>query len=721
MTKWCKIFVISSPFILFAINEAGSQPVWVAGTPSLPSAGPLTLTLDYGLDRVGTVYYIVYNFENTAVLTSSFVRSSAISGPSGSVVAAGSRSVRRSDAGRVLQYIINVLDPDRIHTVYIVAADSRARLQSSPVRLTAATLPCQEAVAGTGGDICGLSFTLNAVPGYGTGTWTMISGPGSARFSPDAVTPGAIVTVSDYGQYVFRWTEVNGACTSFADITVTFYRQPEANAGSGGNSCGPGFSLGAIAPPAGTGTWTMTGGTGTASFFPDAGAPDAVVTVSAYGTKVFTWTVINGPCSGRSDVTVSFYQQPVADAGHGGNNCGLEYFLNAAAPAFGSGTWSVVSGPDGAVFTPDANTPGAKVTAGTYGTYILRWTVTNGSCSAGSNITVGFSENVSANAGNGGDECDLDFKLGAVPHGVSGKWSKVNGQGDVTFLPDADHADATVSVSQYGEYDFAWTETNLSCSSVDIIRVVFHGPPAVQAGQDIAICKGNSIRLNAEGTGSFQWTPSQTLDNPGISNPLATPLSTTTYTVILKDRWNCTNSDQVVVEVREKPVVSAGPDQSLDFLFETFLEAGKLTGNETGEWSVLNGTGEFSDKSNNLTEVTGLSLGENSFLWKVSNSVCPAASDTVNIIVNNLIIPTLITPNMDGKNDYFILKGLESMGRTLLIVFNRWGEKVYTNDNYLNNWDGKDSNGNPLPPDTYFYVVSTEKIKSFSGYIVIRR
>jgi hypothetical protein len=46
---------------------------------------------------------------------------------------------------------------------------------------------------------------------------------------------------------------------------------------------------------------------------------------------------------------------------------------------------------------------------------------------------------------------------------------------------------------------------------------------------------------------------------------------------------------------------------------------------------------------------------------------------------------------------------------------------VYTNDNYANDWDGKDGNGNHLPADTYYYVLKPEKIKPIKGYIVIKR
>jgi len=54
-----------------------------------------------------------------------------------------------------------------------------------------------------------LTVNLAAIPSVGTGTWSLVSGPGTMTFAPDVNTPGAIATASEYGTYVVRWTEVN--------------------------------------------------------------------------------------------------------------------------------------------------------------------------------------------------------------------------------------------------------------------------------------------------------------------------------------------------------------------------------------------------------------------------------------------------------------------------------------------------------------------------------
>jgi gliding motility-associated-like protein len=718
MTFSAKICAVISLAILAGV-ESMAQPVWVRDTPSVVSTGATTIDINYGIDRTGTVYVIVFDFNNTAVLTSSYVRLMAIAGQGGNIVTTAVINIKKGDVNKILETTLNVTNPGQVYTIYLVAADSKGLLQAVPVRLNATTLSCPDVNPGTGGEVCGLTYKLNAVAVLGGGVWTKISGPGNVTFSPNNRTPDATVSAREYGTYVFSWTESSGGCTRSADITVIFYNVPVADAGSGGDECGLEFTLNASSGT-GSGSWAMTAGTGSALFLPDSTDPGATVTVTEYGRKVFTWTEINGPCSAGSSVTVNFYMQPVADAGSDENNCGLQFYMEAL-PSLGTGTWTLVDGPGHVTFSPDANTPNARATVTAYGTYIFEWTEVNGICSSSDRTTINFFEYLSANAGNGGDECDLNFQLNAVPGAGIGTWSMVSGPGNAIFSPDNHHPDALVSVSAPGSYDFAWTEVNFNCKSTDIIRVVFHDPPYVDAGQDTQICRGNSINLHASGSGTFIWQPADILDNPAIADPVATPLQTTLFTVTLTDQWGCVNSDRISIEVRNQPVPYAGPDQILDFVFSTYLEADDPGAGETGEWSVLEGTASFEDKNNNHTMVSELSKGNNSLMWKVSNGICPTIADTINIFVKNLDIPTMITPNMDGKNDFFYIGGIETLGKTELIIFNRWGAIIFEDSDYKNNWFGNNLQGDPLSEDTYFYILRPEKSDEIKGYIVIRR
>ena len=146
-----------------------------------------------------------------------------------------------------------------------------------------------------------------------------------------------------------------------------------------------------------------------------------------------------------------------------------------------------------------------------------------------------------------------------------------------------------------------------------------------------------------------------------------------------------------------------------------------LSPNETGIWSVSSGSGSFLDQTDPKTSVSELSKGVNSLIWTVKGEACTAVSDTMNVIVSDLVVPSLITPNMDGRNDYFIIKGLQTLGQTELLIFDRRGAEVYKNVNYDNTWNGVDFNNKPLEEDTYFYIIKSQNGVSLRGFIVIRR
>lgn len=65
-----------------------------------------------------------------------------------------------------------------------------------------------------------------------------------------------------------------------------------------------------------------------------------------------------------------------------------------------------------------------------------------------------------------------------------------------------------------------------------------------------------------------------------------------------------------------------------------------------------------------------------------------------------LFIPNAVSPNGDGKNDRFLIVGLDRYPGSSLTVFNRWGNEVYHSDNYANDWSGANLNDG-----TYFYIL----------------
>lgn len=71
-----------------------------------------------------------------------------------------------------------------------------------------------------------------------------------------------------------------------------------------------------------------------------------------------------------------------------------------------------------------------------------------------------------------------------------------------------------------------------------------------------------------------------------------------------------------------------------------------------------------------------------------------------------LIVPNVMTANQDGINDALIITNLEDFDKVAIQIFNRWGNLIYENDAYQNDWKGYDSGGKLLNEGVYFYVVT---------------
>ena len=101
------------------------------------------------------------------------------------------------------------------------------------------------------------------------------------------------------------------------------------------------------------------------------------------------------------------------------------------------------------------------------------------------------------------------------------------------------------------------------------------------------------------------------------------------------------------------------------------------------------------------------------------------------LIITNLIIPNAFSPDGDGINDKWTIRGglNKNYPNNKIYIFNRWGVSVYESKGYLNYWNGSSNNNlsgsssSDLPVGTYFYVLDLNgdgsNIKK--GYIYLTR
>jgi gliding motility-associated-like protein len=104
--------------------------------------------------------------------------------------------------------------------------------------------------------------------------------------------------------------------------------------------------------------------------------------------------------------------------------------------------------------------------------------------------------------------------------------------------------------------------------------------------------------------------------------------------------------------------------------------------------------------------------------------LCGSAFDStyVSFIDCNLWAPLVFSPNTDGVNDIFFVKGIE-LDDVSISFFNRWGTEVYRDGHYQNDWDGTNEKGINLKEGTYFYILQSNISgnRILNGYVQLIR
>lgn len=139
----------------------------------------------------------------------------------------------------------------------------------------------------------------------------------------------------------------------------------------------------------------------------------------------------------------------------------------------------------------------------------------------------------------------------------------------------------------------------------------------------------------------------------------------------------------------------------------SYLGSAKINVNQTNPpYSYLWNTGETTNSIGALehgvytVKVTDGSLKDTIAKMVIHELECGMAPEAV------------FTPNGDGYNDEWHIGNAQLFPDALILVYNRWGQKVYEyNGLYDTPWDGKDRFGVPVPDASYYYIVYKDKKK----------
>jgi len=179
-------------------------------------------------------------------------------------------------------------------------------------------------------------------------------------------------------------------------------------------------------------------------------------------------------------------------------------------------------------------------------------------------------------------------------------------------------------------------------------------------------------------------------------------------------------------------IVNPNYDGAIDTML--LLEGSTLEGNEMATITFTVNVYVEGDETttityNNIARASAKSINGKTVIASSINGIIPEIANgeptPVNIKPVEFFVPEGFSPNGDGYYDNFIIRG----GQRYIIhlqVYNRWGNLVYENKNYKNDWDGKTNIGitvnSTLPDGTYFYIAKFNKNrKPIQGYITINK
>ena len=217
----------------------------------------------------------------------------------------------------------------------------------------------------------------------------------------------------------------------------------------------------------------------------------------------------------------------------------------------------------------------------------------------------------------------------------------------------------------------------------------------------------------------YNWVFGDGSAPSNIQNPVHLFSNHGNYNVSLTvtDTNGCVNSDSTHITVYPLPTANFTftPEVGTAGLPITFTSTS--TGNiNLWTWNFGDGNPQSGNFPSIIHSFTNTGYQTVSLLVETTNGCLDSISKQVLII--EIVIPNVFTPNDDGINDKFVIKGIDLVANCQLVVFNRWGNKVFESSSYKNDWDGKG-----VADGTYYFIFTLPEniMKPVNGTITIIR
>ncbi|WP_179354447.1 T9SS type A sorting domain-containing protein [Winogradskyella vidalii] len=599
-------------------------------SPTTTSTYTVTVEDEYGFTATDSVTVTVNELPNISLGDDIFI----MVGNSATLTASGGTTYVWSTGETSTEIIVS----PEVTSTYTVTGDSENGCQNT-AEITVTVIETLNADAGEDAIIClGESITLDASGGISY-TWNTGATGATPTVSPTETTTYSVTVTDGYGN------------SDTDEVIITVNPAPTVNAGEDQYIC-PNEAI----------TLTATSENGD-SYLWSTGETSASITVSPTEDTTYTVQAFNATCAVNDEVTVNILPIPE-----------LTLTDNVSIVA-GNSAELVAAGGDSYLWNTGVTTSTISVSPLETTTYTVT-AYLEGGCELTSEVTVTVIPEVIANAGNDVEICFGESASLNASGGVSYLWN-TGGTGATPTVSPSETTTYTVTVSDdFGNTDsdsvtvtvndlpdllvndaitilegestnltvsgaetYLWstgetsnsiivnpTETTTysvtglsssGCESVENVTVTVIPLVIASAGNDVEICSGESVTLNASGGTGYAWDTGQTTNSITVS-----PTATTTYTVLVSNDFGNTDSASVTVTVNESPDI---------YLSEniTIIEGESTSLLVEGADSYLWNTGETSSSitvsptQTTTYSVVGTSNSCNSVLAEVTVTVIP--------------------------------------------------------------------------------------------------
>lgn len=344
-----------------------------------------------------------------------------------------------------------------------------------------------------------------------------LSGQPSGGLWVGSQITGNVFNPLDTGDFKIGYTINNNGCKDTAWANIKVLPSPDASFGGLNNSLCQSTDTLQWVPLQQGGVFSGQGITSSGKWVPN-----------SIGPRTFTYTIGLGPCTQTRNITVNVFAYP--DASFSGLDTGYCLSNNPIVlrPATSGGSFGG-NGISGNNFRPNQ-----------VGRTAITYTIAQNGCQSSQTAWVTVTPAIDLDfTPNSKEVCVGDAPLAFIPNRLGGKFS---GRGLDTntnsFLPLAP-----------GKFDITYQWQEGGCLNIKTHRFTVNALPNASVGDSVSIFRGQEIPLRATGGSGYVWRPSTGLSDSTIANPMANPLFSINYKVLVFNDKGC------AVELKQKVTV----------------------------------------------------------------------------------------------------------------------------------------------------------------------